>query len=61
MRQGGTSALFTTPITSREREQLEGLAKIPDARIDFSDAPEAKQPTKVHVGRFYGPIKQPIG
>ena len=53
------NALFTTPISDKERRQLQRLARKPDARIDFSDAPERKPlPSDVHVGRFYRPIKQ---
>jgi uncharacterized protein (DUF4415 family) len=38
---------------------LQRLAKLPDSRIDFSDAPEAKaRASDVQVGRFYRPIKQ---
>ena len=53
------NALFTTPISDKERRQLQRLAQKPGARIDFSDAPERKPlPSDVHVGRFYRPIKQ---
>ena len=38
------SALFTRPLTDRQRRELQRLAKLPDSRIDFSDAPEAKAP-----------------
>ena len=53
------SALFTTPISDRERRELQRLARMPDSLIDLSDAPEG-QPlgSEVHVGRFYRPIKQ---
>lgn len=51
------SAVFTTPLTDRERRQLERLKRMPDAQIDFSDAPE-RAPRDVQVGRFYRPIKQ---
>ena len=47
------SALFTKPITDAERRELERLSSLPDARIDFSDAPEAKmRPSGIQVGRF---------
>ena len=53
------SALFTSPITDRQRQELRRLAKLPDSRIDFSDAPEGKpRLSDVPVGRFYRPIKQ---
>ena len=34
------------------------LAKMPDSKIDFSDAPERTSTGKVLVGRFYRPVKQ---
>ena len=46
-------ALFTKPITGAQRRELERLASLPDVRIDFSDAPEAKaRPSGIQVGRF---------
>ncbi|HYL38302.1 MAG TPA: BrnA antitoxin family protein [Bryobacteraceae bacterium] len=48
-----------TPISEKERRDLRRLASKPDAKIDFSDAPESEPlPSNVHVGRFYRPIKQ---
>ena len=38
------SALFTSPISRRERTELERLAAMPDSAIDYSDAP-AVNPT----------------
>ena len=53
------SALFTTPITDKQRRELKRLAARPDSQIDFSDAPEARpRASDVEVGRFYKPIKQ---
>ena len=53
------SALFTTPISDKQRRELERLANRPDSRIDFSDSPERKpRASDVQVGRFYRPIKQ---
>ena len=53
------SALFTRPITSKQGRELERLAKLPDSRIDFSDAPESRaRVSGIEVGRFYRPIKQ---
>ena len=53
------SALFTTPISERQRRELRRLAARPDSQIDYSDAPE-RQPraSDIQVGRFYRPIKQ---
>ena len=53
------SALFTTPITDKQRRELLRLAARPDSQIDFSDAPEGRpRVSGVEVGRFYRPIKQ---
>src|ERR1019366_3109515 len=53
------SALFTTPITDKQRRELQRLAARPDLQIDFSDAPEGRpRASDVEVGRFYRPIKQ---
>jgi uncharacterized protein (DUF4415 family) len=50
-----------TPLSDRERKELEGLAKMADSKIDFSDAPELTSVSaRVQVGRFYRPIKQQI-
>ena len=53
------SALFTTPVTDKQRRELERLQARPDSQIDFYDAPEGNpRPFDVQVGRFYRPIKQ---
>ena len=53
------SALFTTPITEKQRRELQRLAARPDSQIDFSDAPGGSPRTSgIEVGRFYRPIKQ---
>jgi uncharacterized protein (DUF4415 family) len=53
------SALFTTPISDKERRELKRLAARPDSKIDFSDAPELQpQASDIQIGRFYRPIKQ---
>ncbi|MGA3026948.1 MAG: BrnA antitoxin family protein [Bryobacteraceae bacterium] len=55
------SALFTTPLSDRQRKELERLAQMPDSEIDYSDAPAISSvPARVRVGRFYRPIKQQI-
>ncbi len=52
-------ALFTSPITDKQRRELQRLAARPDSKIDFSDAPEGNPRTSdIQVGRFYRPIKQ---
>jgi uncharacterized protein (DUF4415 family) len=46
---------------SRERAELENLARMPDSEIDYSDAPAmAAVPSAIHVARFYRPLKQQI-
>lgn len=48
------SVLFTRPLTERQRRELERVAKMPDSRIDFSDAAEGKvQAAEIEVGRFF--------
>jgi uncharacterized protein (DUF4415 family) len=55
------SELFTTPLTDRQRKELERLAPMSDSAIDFSYAPAMKTPSRrVHVGRFYRPVKEQI-
>jgi uncharacterized protein (DUF4415 family) len=53
------SALFTTPVTDKQRRELERLRALPDSQIDLSDAPERNpRMSDIQVGRFYRPIKQ---
>src|ERR1035441_241831 len=53
------SALFTTPITDRQRLDLQRVADCPDPQIDYSYAPEGSpRASDIEVGRFYRPIKQ---
>jgi uncharacterized protein (DUF4415 family) len=55
------SALFTSPLSDRQRNELEWLAQLPDSEIDYSDAPSMTSvPARVQVGRFYRPIKHQI-
>ena len=55
------SALFTSRLSDRERAELEALAGTADSTIDYSDAPAMEAvPSKIHVGRFYRPLKQQI-
>jgi uncharacterized protein (DUF4415 family) len=56
-RRLSANALFTTPVTDKQRRELWRLAARPDSQIDFSDAPEGS-PRASDVGRFYRPIKQ---
>jgi uncharacterized protein (DUF4415 family) len=55
------SELFTKPLTSKQRRELEALACRPDSALDYSDAPAlGKRPGPVTVGKFYRPIKKLI-
>ena len=54
------SAAFTNSMSKRELADLRKLARMPDSKIDFSDAPEATSPAGALVGRFYRPVKQLI-
>jgi len=48
-----------TLLSEKERRDLQRLARKPDNKIDFSNAPEKDPlPPEVHIGRFYRPIKQ---
>lgn len=58
-RRVAASDLFTRPISEKQHQELRRLANVPDARIDFSDAPEAKtRSSGVEIGHFYRPVKQ---
>ncbi len=54
------SAAFTDSMSKPELVELRKLARMPDSKIDFSDAPEATSPTRTLVGGFYRPLKQLI-
>jgi uncharacterized protein (DUF4415 family) len=50
-----------TPLTDRQRRELQRLARLPDSEIDLSDAPESPaRPSGAVIGRFYRPIKRPV-
>jgi uncharacterized protein (DUF4415 family) len=53
------SAIFTSPLTKRQRRELKRVAALPDSQINYSDAPEgAPRASDIQVGRFYRPVKQ---
>ena len=52
------SEVFTKALGKRELAELTKLAKMPNSKIDFSDAPESTRAGRVLVGRFYRPVKQ---
>jgi uncharacterized protein (DUF4415 family) len=48
-------------MRDRERAELEALAGKPDSEIDYSDVAAMRLvPARLHVGRFYRPLKQHI-
>lgn len=55
----------TGQINAKAKLEIEALKKAPDSEVDFSDIPlqDASDPKwrNAVVGRFYRPIKQPIG
>jgi uncharacterized protein (DUF4415 family) len=53
------SAIFTGPLTKRQRRELKRVAALPDSQINYSDAPEGvRRASDIQVGRFYRPVKQ---
>jgi uncharacterized protein (DUF4415 family) len=50
------------PLTAKQRQQLEALAKLPDHEIDTSDAPELSEEAWKNAvrGKFYRPVKQAV-
>jgi hypothetical protein len=45
--------------SKKQTKELAALAKLPDHKIDLSDAPELPNWTSAGVGKFYRPIKHP--
>jgi len=46
---------------SRElAKELAALARMPDDKIDLTDAPEIREWRGAVVGKFYRPIKRPV-
>jgi uncharacterized protein (DUF4415 family) len=48
------------PLTPQEEAELAALAKLPEAIIDTSDAPEIRDWSGARRGLFYRPIKQQL-
>ena len=48
------------PLTPQEEAELATLAKLPEAAIDTSDAPEIRDWSGARRGLFYRPIKQQL-
>jgi uncharacterized protein (DUF4415 family) len=41
-------------------KELAALARMPDEKIDLTDAPEVREWRGAVVGKFYRPIKSPV-
>ena len=46
--------------SKKNKEELAKLARLPDDKIDLSDAPELPDWSRAVVGKFYRPIKRPV-
>ena len=44
----------------KQAKELAALARMPDEKIDLTDAPEAREWRGAVVGKFYRPIKRPV-
>jgi len=51
-----------TPMTAKQKEELEALAKRPDSEIDFSDAPPLPESAWKNAvrGGLYRPVKHAV-
>jgi len=51
-----------TPLTAKQRRELEALAKMPDSEIDYSDIPPITEDAWKNAvrGRLYRPVKQAV-
>ena len=51
-----------TPLTAKQKRELEALAKMPDHEIDTSDIPSLPPSAWKNAvrGRFYKPVKQAV-
>jgi len=47
-------------VTKQQRQELDALAKMPDAQIDRTDVAEVADWGNAERGRFYRPIKKPV-
>jgi uncharacterized protein (DUF4415 family) len=47
-------------VTKKQAKELAALARMPDNKIDLSDAPEIGNWRGAVVGKFYRPIKRPV-
>lgn len=47
-------------VSRKVAKELVALARMPDDKIDLSDAPEVRDWRGAVVGKFYRPIKKPV-
>lgn len=47
-------------VSKKQVKELAALARMPDEKIDLTDAPEVREWRGAVVGKFYRPIKRPV-
>jgi len=47
-------------VSKKVAKELAALARMPDDKIDLTDAPEVREWRGAVVGKFYRPIKKPV-
>jgi uncharacterized protein (DUF4415 family) len=47
-------------VSRKLARELAALARMPDDKIDLTDAPEVREWRGAVVGKFYRPIKRPV-
>jgi uncharacterized protein (DUF4415 family) len=47
-------------LSRKQAKELAALARLPDNKIDLTDAPELLDWSRAVVGKFYRPIKRPV-
>ncbi len=47
-------------VSRKLAKELAALARMPDEKIDLTDAPEVREWRGAVVGKFYRPIKRPV-
>ena len=47
-------------VSKKQAKELAALARMPDEKIDLTDAPEVREWRGAVVGKFYRPIKRPV-
>jgi uncharacterized protein (DUF4415 family) len=47
-------------VSRKIAKELAALARMPDDKIDLTDAPEVRDWRGAVVGKFYRPIKRPV-